>query len=78
MTLAVLGVAAKVGLFVWVSRTTAWTVGTSTLTGVTVVIGVLTMVLALIDFRRSRGQWVSLVALVLGLVTFAPVIGYAA
>jgi hypothetical protein len=78
MTLAVIGIVAKVGLFVWVNHTTDWTVGTSTLTGVTVVVGVLTMVLALVDFGRSRGHWVSLVAFILGLLTFAPVIGYAA
>ena len=78
MTLAVVGIAAKVGLFVWVNHTTDWTVGTSTLTGVTVVLGVLTMVLALIDLGRSRGYWLSLLAFILGLLTFAPVIGFAA
>jgi hypothetical protein len=76
--LAVVGIAAKVGLFVWVNHTTDWTVGTSTLTGVTVVLGVLTMVLALIDFGRSRGHWLPLLAFILGLLTFAPVIGFAA
>ena len=78
MTLAVIGIAAKVGLFVWVDHTTDWTVGTSTLAGITVGVGVLTMVLALIDFGRSRGQWVPLLAFILGLLTFAPVIGYGA
>jgi hypothetical protein len=77
MTLAVIGIAAKAGLFVWVNHTTDWTVGTSTLSGFTVVLGVLTMVLALIDFGRSRGHWVPLLAFILGLLTFAPVIGYA-
>jgi hypothetical protein len=76
--LAVVGIAAKVGLFVWVNHATDWTVGTSTLTGVTVVLGVLTMVLALIDFGRSRGHWLPLLAFILGLLTFAPVIGFAA
>jgi hypothetical protein len=78
MTLAVVGIAAKVGLFVWVNHTTDWTVGTSTLSGVTVVLGVLTMVLALIDFGRSRGHWLPLLAFISGLLTFAPVIGFAA
>jgi ABC-type Fe3+-siderophore transport system permease subunit len=78
MTLAVVGIAAKVGLFVWVDHTTDWTVGTSTLTGVTAVLGVLTMVLALIDFGWSRGHWLPLLAFILGLLTFAPVIGFAA
>jgi hypothetical protein len=77
MTLAVVGFAAKIGLFVWVNHTTGWTVGTSTLAGVTVVVGVLTMVLALIDFGKSRGLGVPLIAFVLGLLTFAPVVGYA-
>lgn len=76
MTLGLVGIIAKVGLFVWVNHTTDSTVGTSTLTGVTVVLGVLTMVLALIDFGRSRGHWLPLLAFILGLLTFAPVIGY--
>jgi len=53
-------------------------VGTSTLTVVTIVLGLLTMVLATIDFVRSRQKWLSLVLFVLGLLTFAPVIGYSA
>ncbi len=77
VTLVVIGIAAKVGVFVWVNHTTDWTVGTSTLTGVTMVVGVLTMVLALVDFGRSRGHWVPLAAFILGLLAFAPVIGYA-
>jgi hypothetical protein len=76
--LAFVGIIAKIGLFVWVGHTSNWTVGTSTLTVVTVVLGLLTMVLATIDFVRSRGQWLPLVPFVLGLLTFAPVIGYSA
>jgi hypothetical protein len=78
ITLAFVGIIAKIGLFVWVGHTSNWTVGTSTLTVVTVVLGLLTMVLATIDFVRSRGQWLPLVPFVLGLLTFAPVIGYSA
>jgi hypothetical protein len=43
-----------------------------------VVLGVLTMVLAVIDFGRSREHWLLLLALILGLLTFAPVIGFTA
>jgi hypothetical protein len=43
---------------------------------VTVVIGLPTMVLALVDYGRSRGHWVSLGAFILGLITFAPLLGY--
>ncbi len=78
MTLAAVGIAAKFGLFVWVNHTTGWTVGTSTLAGVTMIVGGLTMVLALIYFGRSRGHWVPLLAFILGLLTFVLVIGYAA
>jgi hypothetical protein len=78
ITMALFGIIAKIGLFVWVGHTSDWTVGSSTLTVVTVVLGLLTMVLATIDFVRSRGQWLPLVPFVLGLVTFAPVIGYSA
>jgi hypothetical protein len=78
ITLAFIGIIAKIGLFVWVGHTSSWTVGTSTLTVVTVVLGLLTMTLAAIDFVRSRGQWLPLVPFVLGLLTFAPVIGYSA
>lgn len=78
ITLALVGIIAKIGLFVWVGRTSNWTVGTSTLTVVTIVLGLLTMVLATIDFVRSRQKWLSLVLFVLGLLTFAPVIGYSA
>lgn len=78
ITLAVVGIMAKIGLFVWVGHTSNWTVGTSTLSVVTVVLGLLTMVLAVIDLVRSRGQWLPLVLFVLGLLTFAPVIGYSA
>ena len=76
--MALVGIVAKIGLFVWVGHTPNWTVGTSTLTVVTVVLGLLTMVLATIDFVRSRAQWLALVPFVLGLLTFAPVIGYSA
>ena len=75
-TLAIVGIIAKIGLFVWVGHTSNWTVGTSTLAVVTVVLGLLTMVLAVIDFVRSRGQWLPLVLVALGLLTFAPVVGY--
>jgi hypothetical protein len=75
---ALVGIVAKVGLFVWVGHTSDWTAGTSTLTVVTVVLGVLTMVLAAIDFVRSRWQWLPLALFVVGLLTFAPVIGYSA
>jgi len=78
ITLALVGIIAKIGLFVWVGHTSNWTVGTSTLTVVTVVLGLLTMVLAMIDLVRSRRQWLPLVLFVLGLLTFAPVIGYSA
>jgi hypothetical protein len=78
ISIAVVGIIAKIGLFVWVGRTSSWTVGTSTLTVVTVVLGLLTMVLATVDFVRSRGKWPPLVPFVLGLLTFAPVIGYSA
>ena len=77
-TLAFIGIIAKIGLFAWVGHTSNWTVGTSTLTVVTIVLGLLTMALAAIDLVRSRGQWLPLVAFVLGLLTFAPVIGYSA
>ena len=75
---ALVGVIAKIGLFVWVGHTSNWTTGTSTLTVVTVVLGLLTMVLAAIDFVRSRRQSLPLALFVLGLLTFAPVIGYSA
>ena len=75
---ALVGFIAKIGLFVWVGHTSNWTVGTSTLTAVTVVLGLLTMVLATIDFVRSRGRWLALVPFALGMLTFAPVIGYSA
>jgi len=78
MTLAFVGIIAKIGLFVWVGHTSNWTVGTTTLTVVTVVLGLLTMVLASVDFVRSRGKWMPLVPFALGLLTFAPVIGYSA
>ncbi len=78
IALAIVGIIAKVGLFVWVGHTSNWTVGTSALTVVTVVLGLLTMILATIDFARSRRQWLPLVLFVLGLLTFAPVIGYSA
>lgn len=78
ITLALVGIIAKIGLFVWVGHTSNWTVGTSTLTVITVVLGLLTMVLATIDFVRSRRQWLPLGLFVLGLLTFAPVIGYSA
>ena len=78
MTVAVLGIILKVLLFGWVSHTSNWTIGTTTLSGTTVTLGVLVMVLAVFDFGRSHGHWVPLVAFILGLVTFAPVIGYAA
>ena len=78
ITMAVVGIVAKIGLFFWVGHTSNWTVGTSTLTVVTVVLGLLTMVLATIDVVRSRWQWMALVPLFLGLLTFAPVIGYSA
>ena len=78
ITLACVGIIAKIGLFVWVGHTSNWTAGTSSLTVVTVVLGLLTMVLATVDFVRSRGQWLPLVPFVLGLLTFAPVLGYAA
>ena len=77
-TLAFIGIIAKIGLFAWVGHTSNWTVGTSTLTVVTIVLGLLTMALAAIDLVRCRGQWLPLVAFVLGLLTFAPVIGYSA
>jgi hypothetical protein len=77
MTLAFVGIIAKVGLFVWVNHTSDWTVGTSTLAGLTLVLGLLTMVLAVADLVRSQGHWLPLVAFMLGLLTFAPVIGYA-
>ena len=75
---ALVGFIAKIGLFVWVGHTSNWTVGTSTLTVVTVVLGLLTMALATIDFVRSRRKWLPLGLFVLGLLTFAPVIGYSA
>ncbi len=78
ITLAFIGIIAKIGLFVWVGHTSTWTVGTSSLTVVTIVLGLLTMTLAAIDFVRSRGEWLPLVTFVLGLVTFAPVLGYSA
>ncbi|MBF6614728.1 MAG: hypothetical protein IVW55_16580 [Chloroflexi bacterium] len=78
ITLAFIGIIAKIGLFVWVSHTSDWTVGTSTLAGVTLFLGILTMVLAVIDLVRSGGNWLPLVAFMLGLLTFAPVIGYSA
>lgn len=78
IALALVGIIAKIGLFVWVGLTSNWTAGTSTLTVVTVVLGLLTMVLATIDFVRSRRQWLPLAMFVLGLLTFAPVIGYSA
>jgi hypothetical protein len=78
ITLAFVGIIAKIGLFVWVGHTSNWTVGTRALTVVTVVLGLLAMVPATIDFVRSRGQWLPLVPFVLGLLTFAPVIGYSA
>jgi hypothetical protein len=77
MALGVAGFAAKLGLFVWVDHTSYWTIGTRTLSDVTVLFGILTMTLALIDFVRSRGDWPPLVAFILGLLAFAPVIGYA-
>jgi hypothetical protein len=78
ITMGLVGIIAKIGLFVWVGHTSNWTTGTGTLTVVTVVLGLLTMVLATIDFVRSRGQWLPLVPFVLGLLTFAPVVGYSA
>ena len=78
ISMALVGIVAKLGLFVWVGHTSNWTVGTSTLTAVTVVLGLLTMVLATIDFVRSRGRWLALVPFALGMLTFAPVIGYSA
>jgi hypothetical protein len=77
-TLAFTGIIAKIGLFAWVGHTSSWTVGTSTLTIVTFVLGLLTMALAAIDLVRTRSHWQPLLAFVLGLLTFAPVIGYAA
>ena len=74
--MALFGIVAKIGLSGWVGHTSNWTLGTSTLTAVTVVLGLLTMVLSTIDFVKSRGQWRALVPFVIGLVTFAPVIGY--
>jgi hypothetical protein len=76
--LACVGIIAKIGLFTWVGHTSGWTAGTSTLTAVTIVLGLLAMTLAAIDLVRSRGQWLALVAFVLGMLTFAPVIGYPA
>ena|GEM_PF-4510893 len=78
IVLALVGIVAKTGLYVWVGHTSSWTVGTSALTVVTVVLGLLTMALAAIDLVRSRGQWLPLVPFALGLLTFAPVIGYSA
>jgi hypothetical protein len=82
--LAVFGIAAKVALFEWVGHTSYWTAGTTFLTYVTVAVGLLTMVLAVIDFgrswelERSWRRWAPLLAFVLGFLTFAPVLGYAA
>ena len=78
ITLALFGIIAKIGLFAWVGHTSHWTAGTSTLTVVTVVLGLLTMVLATIVFVRSPRKWLPLALFVLGLLTFAPVIGYSA
>jgi hypothetical protein len=77
-TLAVTGILAKIGLVVWVGHTSDWTVGTITLTIVTIALGLVTMALAVVDLVRSRGQWLDLIPFVLGLVTFAPVVGYSA
>lgn len=76
MALAIFGIVAKVVLVEWVNHTSHWTVGT-TLSGMTVVMGLLIAVLAVVDFGRSRGHSVPLIAFILGLLTLAPVVGYA-
>jgi hypothetical protein len=77
MALALIGIVVKVVLFEWIGITSAWTPVTRLLNGTTVVLGLLTILLATIDFGRSRGHWVPLVAFILGLITFAPVLGVA-
>ena len=76
--LACTGIIAKIGLVAWVGHTADWTAGTTALTAVTVVLGLATMILAVVDLIRARGRWSPLVPFVLGLLVFAPVVGYAA
>jgi hypothetical protein len=82
--LAIFGIAAKVALFECVAHTSNWSAGTRILTYVTVAVGLLTMLFAVIDFgrswelERSWRRWAPLLAFALGLLTFAPVLGYAA
>ena len=76
--LAVFGIAAKVTLFEWITHTANWTAGTRILAYITVAVGLLTMVLSVIEFGRSRPRWAALLFFILGFATFAPVLGYSA
>jgi hypothetical protein len=82
--LAIFGIATKVALFEWVAHTSNWSAGTRTLGYVTVAVGLITMLFAVIDFgrswelERSWRRWAPLLSFVLGFLTFAPVLGYAA
>jgi hypothetical protein len=76
--LAVFGIAAKVTLFEWIAHTANWTTGTEALSYITVAVGLLTMVLSVIEFGRTRPRWAALLYFILGFATFAPVLGYSA
>jgi hypothetical protein len=41
------------------------------------VVGFVTMVLSGFDFVRSHGNWVPLATLIVGLLTFVPLLGFA-
>ena len=75
---AAIGIASKLVLFLVITRTNHWTVGTQTLTWATIVSGLMTIGLALVGLLGSGSDWMYFVAFVLGLITAAPVLGYSA
>jgi hypothetical protein len=78
IALALMGILAKIALFEWINHTSDWTTGTRSLAYLTVLLGLVTMVLSVRDFVRSHGDWVPVATVILGLLTFVPVLGYAA
>ena len=78
MTMATGGFIAKVMLFIVLYISPGETLGSDALIWATVVVGLLTVILAFVGLVFSRDKWMFLLAMALGLLTFAPVVGYSA
>ena len=78
MSATAIGIVSKVVLVVVITQTTHWTVCSTALTLATVAIGLMTTGLGVVGLLRSGGDWMHLAAMLLGLITAAPVLGYSA